>query len=327
VPTRRAHLSAPLTALLGFLLLGSQPAPHLLDQAIEAQRALVAENPSDAGAQNDLANLLELSGDRLGAEQAYQRSIELDPDDPAPRFNYALLLIVTDRHGQALEQLERVVEIDPGNAWAHYQIGTIWDLRGSERKARRAYARAFELDPQLTDPRVNPDILDNREATAAMLLAWQRGTPAATTPRLYSDGGRIASLLIRVPEPPEPSELPDAELDDENGEGGFARITSPPIEPAGSAAAQARASSDDTPGESDFEPGEPRVLDATDLAPRRSVNQISSPAGATRGVPSTSSGRRPTIRRPGGGSTTFGSTGRLEPVLRPVDPSAFAVAG
>ena len=228
MPTRRALLAAPLTALLGLALLGSQPAPHLLGRAIEAQRALVDEHPADAGAHNDLANLLELAGDRLGAEQAYLRAIELDPDDPAPRFNYALLLLVTDRRGDALEQLERVVELDPGNAWAHYQIGTVWELRGSERRARRAYARAFELDPQLTDPRVNPDILDNHEATAAMLLAWRRGTPAAATPRLYSNGGRIASLLIEVPAAAAEPEEADEEFADEGGEGGFARITSPP---------------------------------------------------------------------------------------------------
>ncbi|HSM13948.1 MAG TPA: tetratricopeptide repeat protein, partial [Thermoanaerobaculia bacterium] len=108
MPTRRALLTAPLTALLGLALLGSHPAPQRLDRAIEAQRALVDEHPADAGAQNDLANLLELAGDRLGAEQAYQRAIELDPDDPAPRFNYALLLLVIDRRGDALEPLERV---------------------------------------------------------------------------------------------------------------------------------------------------------------------------------------------------------------------------
>lgn len=324
-------------ALVALSVLAVAPAPAAstrhLDRALEAQRRLALERPDDPGAHNDLGNLLALSGDRRGAEAAYERALELDPDRPGTRFNYGLLLAETGRKVAALGQFREVVDLDPGHAWAHYQIGALYDSWGLDRLARRAYTRAFRLDPMLADARVNPDVVGNRQVTRAMLRAWSEGIHGSRAPRAYSDGGRIAGLMIDYP-----AAAPVAEESTEWAEarpaeprGGFARLTEPGTSPASGVDRSGDPLESPDPSLGDAgEGGEgvrSRTLTSDDLRSAGSINQAVPPGG---GRPAT--GRPSTRTRtltPRGGRFTPGidSTGRLEPVLRPVETGSSALAG
>ncbi len=347
----RPVLTAVLGTGLAALALAAAPAPPKhLDRALAAQQELVAAAPADAGAHNDLGNLLALAGDRRGAEEAFRRSLELDADSPAAHFNYGLLLARTGRRAAALRQFRAVVELDPGNAWAHYQIGQLYEGWRMDRFARRAYTRAFRLDPGLADARLNPDVIGNRQATVAMLEAWSGGIHGSSAPSLYSDGGRIAGLLIDYPEPAgaapraeEWSEGDDA-ADSEAGEpsGGFARLARPGTSPVprgdegGEAGAwnSELAEKEAAAGESGYDDGTAgtRLLTPEDLG-GGTVNQVS-PSGSpapTRVVPSSPRSRsRPTR---GGFLPGRDSTGRLElrlvppPGDEPAQATVAAIAG
>ena len=97
--------------------------PVNLKTAIDNQPALVAQRPTDAAAHNDLGNLLVLDGDLGGAEQAYRRAIELDPQRLTAHFNLGLLQQQRGESRAAMQSFRRVLEIDGRHAWAHYQIG------------------------------------------------------------------------------------------------------------------------------------------------------------------------------------------------------------
>lgn len=344
---RRPVLTAALGTGLAALALAAAPAPPKhLDRALAAQQALVATAPGDAAAHNDLGNLLALAGDRRAAEEAFRRSLELDSESPAAHFNYGLLLARTGRRAAALRQFRAVVERDPGNAWAHYQIGQLYEGWGMDRFARRAYTRAFRLDPGLADARVNPDVIGNRQATVAMLEAWSGGIHGSSAPSLYSDGGRIAGLLIDYPEPGSEAAQHDAwsESDDaeagETGEssGGFARLARPGTSPVprddggGESGAwnSELAEKEAAAGEYGYDDGAEgtRLLTPEDLS-GSTVNQVSPGASPspTRVVPSTPRSRsRPTR---GGFLPGRDSTGRLELRLAPPagdDPALATIA-
>ncbi|KAB2950168.1 MAG: hypothetical protein F9K18_15065, partial [Thermoanaerobaculia bacterium] len=226
----RRQRSLPTAALVtvgALALLAAAPAPLPLERALEAQRQLAAERPDDAGVANDLANLLALSGDTPAAEQAYRRAIELAPREPSARFNYGLLLLESGREVAAMRQFRATVRAEPRHAWARYQIGVLYETWGLNRLARRSYARAFRLDPRLADARTNPAVLDNRQATPAMLMAWKRGAAAPlAVPRGYADPARIAGMLIETPagkKEPGSEAAQEAEGEPEGG-GGFARL-------------------------------------------------------------------------------------------------------
>jgi hypothetical protein len=180
--------------------------PPNLDRALEAQRQLAAERPGDASVFNDLGNLLTLAADAAGAEDAYRRAVELAPERVAPRYNLALLVRQRGRNREALDQLQAVVELVPEHAWAHYQIGAIYDSQGEDRRAIRAYARAFSLDPQLAFAETNPQVIDNRLLSEALLRAYRDEGSMPRAPKIYEDPARIAGLLL----PPVPTPDPEA---------------------------------------------------------------------------------------------------------------------
>jgi Flp pilus assembly protein TadD len=177
-------------------------AAHLpnLDATLKAQRKLVDANPNDAVAQNDLGNLLEESGDPVGAELAYQKAIALDPQAAAAHFNLALLYQQQKKDRKAIGTFEDLLEIDPGHAWAHYQLGVLFEKKGRRNAAIEEYARAFAIDPGLSFPRNNPQILDSSLATESLLRAESYLTTAENrVPRQFNDSARIRNLLLTKP--------------------------------------------------------------------------------------------------------------------------------
>jgi len=176
------------------------PVPENLPLAVDEQRRLIAEEPGNAAARNDLGNLLVLMGDTLGAELSYRTAVELAPNRPAYRYNLALLLHDAGDLKQAAESYREVLELDPSDAWAHYQLGAILEAQGKDGRAIERYAQAFRLDPGLAFADVNPLILESDLVTEAMLLGYKEGMIASRAPRVYNDPNRIARLLVVDPE-------------------------------------------------------------------------------------------------------------------------------
>jgi len=185
-------------AVLGAAALGAAAAattPNLA-RALEEQERLVAADPHDAAALNDLGNLLQLAGRTEEAEAAYRRALEGAPERVSPRYNLALLLHRAGRRGEALAEYRTVAEYDPAHAWARYQIGALYEARGEERRAVRWYGESFALEPRLAFPEFNPGVIENRLLEEAMLTGYraERGRPLA--PQVFEQPGRIRDLML-----------------------------------------------------------------------------------------------------------------------------------
>lgn len=171
-----------------------------LNKTIEAQRRLTTEQPQDAGVWNDLGNLLVLASRMDDAEAAYRQAVELDPAKESALFNLGLLLQQKGKFREAHKVYGKLIDVAPSHAWAHYQVGAIRERWGDESAAIRSYAAAFALDPQLAFPEVNPQIVDNRLATQAMLRAYRNeGSAAPAVPTVFEDPRRIRDLLVPPP--------------------------------------------------------------------------------------------------------------------------------
>jgi len=170
--------------------------PANLQEALQAQRALVAENPADADLLNDLGNLLALAGNLEEAEETYLRALELDADDLASLYNLALVYMEQGRSKPAHNALRSIIELEPRHAWAHYQLGTLYEEQGNRTKAVHHYAEAFAIDRSLTTPKVNPHIVENHLATEALLKMHVEESPSTQAPRMYEQPGNVAELLL-----------------------------------------------------------------------------------------------------------------------------------
>lgn len=166
--------------------------PIPLSEAIATQLQTVLNTPS-ADAYNDLGNLLGLNGDFEAAEKAYRSALELEPQRADALYNLGLLLHSRGRLGEAMKLFQRVLKERPESAWTHFQVGLIHHERGQRKAAVRSIARAFELQPELSFADVNPQVIGNDSATAALLIAEVRATSAV--PRIYSNPDRMVTLL------------------------------------------------------------------------------------------------------------------------------------
>lgn len=188
-------LSAVLMAALSSPAAARSPFQNL-GPTLEEQRRLIVANPGDAELWNDLGNLLLLDRHEQDALEAYRKATSLDPQNTSALYNFALLL---RNHGDlvpAEAHLSSLLALDPDHARARYQMGAIHEAQGNTKAAIHEYAKAFELDPELVFPRVNPDVIDNGLMLESLLerdTKWVRAPRLAT---LYEESDRIIALLV-----------------------------------------------------------------------------------------------------------------------------------
>ena len=281
-PVRRAPRMLPARALAfaGALVAAGLAAslalpPPNIERAVGAQRALVAQEET-AERYNDLGNLLLLADDAEGALAAYERALELDETLVSAHYNLGLLLQQLGRERTALRHLREVVELSPEHAQAWFQIGVLHEAAGAEGPAVRAYARAYLLDPRLSFSDVNPQVLDSRLTTRALLEAQDGLSTAAEAPLAYAEPRRIAGLLLpALPEgAPEGAAPPPAATPEP--------ATAAAPDPSALTPSQtlSRRPSLVVPQGMEPSPGQARVLGPQDLEPGSRVGEVTGGGGA-----------------------------------------------
>ena len=131
------------------------------DAAMETARAGVAAHPADAVLRNNLAVLLETSGDIAGAEALLRAALAEDASLPQISKNLADLLYRSGRYDEAMEAYERAARLAPDlGDDLYFKLGNIAYKRRDRLKARESWARATELNPAHQLARANLDMLD-----------------------------------------------------------------------------------------------------------------------------------------------------------------------
>jgi len=131
------------------------------DAAIETARAGVAVHAADPVLRNNLAVLLEASGDIGGAETLLRAALADDASVPQISKNLADLLYRSGRYDEALEAYERAARLAPDlGDDLYFKLGNIAYKRRDRLKARESWARAAELNPAHQLARANLDMLD-----------------------------------------------------------------------------------------------------------------------------------------------------------------------
>ncbi|HEY9444098.1 MAG TPA: tetratricopeptide repeat protein, partial [Gemmatimonadales bacterium] len=131
------------------------------DGALRAARDGAAAFPGSAVLQNNLAVLLELTGDMSGAEAALRAALAEDPSLPQVSKNLADILYRNGRYDEAKEAYERAAKLAPelGDD-LYFKLGNIAYKRRDHGAARAGWSRATELNPGHELARANLDMLD-----------------------------------------------------------------------------------------------------------------------------------------------------------------------
>ncbi len=114
--------------------------------ATRAFRRITELSPDDAGAWNNLGNLLAKQRERWDeAEEAYRRAIELSPDDAGAWNNIGILLAKQERWDEAEAAYRKAIELRPGDAEVWYNLGVLLARRKRWDEAEVAFRTATEL--------------------------------------------------------------------------------------------------------------------------------------------------------------------------------------
>ena len=126
--------------------------------AVDAFTKAVEVDPKQSAVWGQLAEASTgLAGQKQGAEQeaalnksveAFQKAIELKPDDAAFRNNYALALVRTKKLTEAQAELEKAAQLDPANAGKYYyNVGAVMMNTNQMDAAGEAFKKAISLSP------------------------------------------------------------------------------------------------------------------------------------------------------------------------------------
>jgi tetratricopeptide (TPR) repeat protein len=132
-----------------------------VDGALRAGRDGVAAYPGNAVLRNNLAVLLELSGDLDGAETLLNGALQEEPTMPQISKNLADLYYRAGRYEEAAEAYERAAKLSPDlGDDLYFKLGNIAYKRRDRDRARYCWQRVTELNPGHQLARANLDTLD-----------------------------------------------------------------------------------------------------------------------------------------------------------------------
>ncbi len=110
---------------------------------------------------------------------AYQKAIELKPDDPGYHNNFALSLAKAKKFPEAQAELTKAATLDPTNAGRYYyNLGALLVNSGQNDPAGEAFKKAIEADPNYADAQYQYGVFLLSKATIA---ADGKVTPVAGT--------------------------------------------------------------------------------------------------------------------------------------------------
>ena len=132
-----------------------------IENALRTAREGVAAYPHNPVLQNNLAVLLEASGDMQGAEAMLRSALAEDAALPQVSKNLADILYRNGRYDEAGEAYERAAKLNPelGDD-LYFKLGNIAYKRRDHARARESWAQATALNPGHQLARANLEMLD-----------------------------------------------------------------------------------------------------------------------------------------------------------------------
>src|SRR5436190_1462084 len=124
-------------------------------QAVEKLEAATWLLPQNAQAWNYLGLAYHGAGKVDDAIRAYQKSVSLDRNLAAARFNLGMLFLEQNRNPEAASELTTFTALQPNSMDGWLNLGTAQLRARRLDDAERAFVRAQKLDPN------NPEMLDD----------------------------------------------------------------------------------------------------------------------------------------------------------------------
>ena len=139
----------------GQALMDLRVAPLAEAAAAEAQVLTLNLRPPSAETWRQRAAAAEARGEVEAALTAYQRALDVEPDDVAALIAQGNLRFAAGELEVARDLYRRATAADPASAEAWYNLANTWDDLGQPDAAVRAYETALRFAPDFADAHFN----------------------------------------------------------------------------------------------------------------------------------------------------------------------------
>jgi hypothetical protein len=150
-----------------------------LDREIRVLQKKCADNPKDAGAHNDLGNLLALRGFPKEAHASYREAEKLDSGLYIANYNDGLLYEKEGKIERAKDAFRRTIRKKPGLPEAHFHLALIYEGEGRTEQAISQYSEALRIDDRLRDPAFNALSVQSRLIYRASIANYKHDISTA----------------------------------------------------------------------------------------------------------------------------------------------------
>ncbi|MBU08625.1 MAG: hypothetical protein CME13_11730 [Gemmatimonadetes bacterium] len=158
-------------------------------EAIAVFQSELKKTPTSAPLYALLARAFNANEQLQDAVGAYERCLELDPDDGDSRVQLAILLTRLDQLPKAEQHLREAVQRQPRLAAAHRILGRIHYREARYDQAAEAYQVAVDVDPQFAIAWSDLGQAETRRGNLeAAEGAYRQAIGADTTDAAYRDG-------------------------------------------------------------------------------------------------------------------------------------------
>lgn len=119
-----------------------------LDQAINAYRLAIANEPDNVNAHRRLAEIYTWRGSFIEAADQYRELIRLRGDNPLYHLNLARVYDRSRDQKRAVNEYETSVKLDPDNLEGHRELARIYLLRAQTAKSEHHYREVLRLNSE-----------------------------------------------------------------------------------------------------------------------------------------------------------------------------------
>jgi TolB-like protein/DNA-binding winged helix-turn-helix (wHTH) protein/Tfp pilus assembly protein PilF len=140
-------------AVIGAAIFGTMPADEAAPKARQAAQHALEIDPTLAEAETSLATVkFNYDWDWAGAEQGYQRAIQLNPSYATAYQRYSLLLTAMGRFPEGFRQINKARELDPLSFSINFSLGWRLYLARQYDRAIVQLRNTLEMDPSYELP-------------------------------------------------------------------------------------------------------------------------------------------------------------------------------
>lgn len=119
--------------------------------AITAFERALELKPEDASLLFNLGFVLQKAGRHDEAIARFSRAIELQPSLDRAWYGAGLSLVQCGRFHEAVERLTEAARLQPLNPFARYQLAAAWFKLGEHEKVRAEYRHVKTFDPTIAE--------------------------------------------------------------------------------------------------------------------------------------------------------------------------------